>query len=256
MGLDRDDEIGMDNKAEEVINEYLNNMDIDTEGIWEKIEAGLNKAETNSEGQKTDNGGTNANQRGLADKKNRRRKITGYIWGAAGAAAVIVAAMIVLPFVTGVNNRKSEDFRYDDTDAAVCEDVVSEGATEETTREGELGKYDKIPIGRYRNRETCVKRHPGRFRRQKQESSTTVTDNAEAADVKLKVLELKEDRVLCEDNNIEENEFGIQAEQEISVKIVGTDASFSGYEEGDILPGLLTESMKRIYIHSFYMMIK
>lgn len=81
MGLDRDDEFGMDNRTEEVINEYLNNMDIDTEGIWEKIEAGLNKTETNSEGQKTDNGETNANQQDLADKKNRRRKITGYIWG-------------------------------------------------------------------------------------------------------------------------------------------------------------------------------
>lgn len=251
MGLDRDDEIGMDNKAEEVINEYLNNMDIDTEGIWEKIEAGLNKAETNSEGQKTDNGGTNANQRGLADKKNRRRKITGYIWGAAGAAAVIVAAMIVLPFVTGVNNRKSEDFRYDDTDAAVCEDVVSEGATEETTREGESVNSAKfqsedIETGNGADEEAQT------IQATEAREQTTVTDNAEAADVKLKVLELKEDRVLCEVINIEENEFGIQAEQEISVKIVGTDASFSGYEEGDILPGLLTES-DEADLYSFFL---
>ncbi|MBP3325607.1 MAG: hypothetical protein J6L77_04205 [Coprococcus sp.] len=241
MGLDRDDEFGMDNRTEEVINEYLNNMDIDTEGIWEKIEAGLNKTETNSEGQKTDNGETNANQQDLADKKNRRRKITGYIWGAVGAAAVIVAAMIVLPFVTGVKNKKSEEFRYDDTEAAVCEDVVSEGATEETTGGGESVNGAKFQSGDMEtengaNEETLT------IQATEARDQTSVTDNAEAADVKLKILELKEDRVLCEVIDIEENEFGIQAEQEISVKLVGTDASFSEYEEGDILLGLLIQS--------------
>lgn len=252
MGLDRDDEIGMDSRTEEVINEYLNNMDIDTEGIWEKIEAGLNKTETNSEGQKTDNGEINVNQRDLADKKNRRRKITGYIWGAVGAAAVIVAAMIVLPFVTGVKNKKSDEFQYNDTDDAVCEDTVSEcGVTEETAEGGEsVNRADfqsnDMKTGNGTDEEAQT------IQATEAREQTSVIDNAEAIDVKLKILELKEDRVLCEVIDIEENEFGIQAEQEILVKFVGTDASFSECEEGDILLGLLIQS-DEADLYSFFL---
>lgn len=257
MGLDRDEESDMDKKTEEIINEYLNNLDVDTEGIWNRIETGLNKVEADTAITETD-GNTEITQPYFKAGKSRKRKITAYIWGGVGIAAVIAATIIVLPLAIGVRTKDSDESVYEnikaDTDACVAEDTsaeiesIKENADSEE-RAGNSLNFETAATEEAESVNNMETQTDGNGAAEPQTVETTEAqertapiDNVDAIDVKLKILEIKDDKALCKVTYIAENEFGILAEQEIDVKIAGDDGRFSEYEVGDTLLGLLTKS--------------
>lgn len=257
MGLDRDEESDMDKKTEEIINEYLNNLDVDTEGIWNRIETGLNKVEADTAISETD-GNTEITQPDFKAKKSRKRKITAYIWGGVGIAAVVAATIIVLPLATGVRTKDSAESVYEniieDTDAYVAEDTSAEIESIKENADSEEGAGNSLDFEAaateeaesVNNMETQTDGNGAAEARTVEtteaQEQTSPIDNVDAIDVKLKILEIKDDKALCKVTYIAENEFGILAEQEIDVKIAGDDGTFSEYEVGDTLPGLVTKS--------------
>lgn len=261
MGLDRDEELDMDKKTEGIINEYLNNLDVDTEGIWNRIETGLNKVEADTAMTETD-GNAEITQPYFKVKKSKKRKITAYIWGGVGVAAVVAATIIVLPLATGVRTKDSDKSVYknikEDTDAIVAEDTSAEIESIKDNADSEGGAGNSLgfeeaateaaeSVNSMETQTDGVTGGNGATEAQTVETTesrelTSPIDNVDAIDVKLKILEIKDDKALCEVTYIAENEFGILAGQEIYVKIAGDDGTFSEYEVGDTLLGLLTKS--------------
>ncbi len=111
---------------EQILDAYLNNLDTPTDAIWAKIEAGL------------DNNTATGNVYELRKKK----KVFKYVWGAVGIAAIIICTIIVLPFVTGVNQKSDSglsiksDEMYNDMYNDMANESVDSYDTEAVTESG------------------------------------------------------------------------------------------------------------------------
>ncbi len=266
MGFDREDELDMDKKTEEIINEYLDNIDIDTEGIWTKVDAGLHRIEQETAMKDSDKD-MGRLQPDFKSRKNKKRKITAYIWGGVGIAAVVAATIIILPLATGVRTKDSDTLSYEriikDTDALeedtntetanIKEDVYSEEGVDNSLRYEDAAKGEAIDD--LEAQTNSMTDENGAEEAQTVETTearetTPEIDNVEAIDVKLRIAALKDDKLLCEVAYIEENEFGILAGQEIYVRIAG-DETFLEYESGITLAGLLAQSSEE-GVYLFY----
>ncbi len=204
MGLDRNNKENAEIQDDKLLNQYADNLDIDTEGIWTKIEAGL--------GQKSSGGSEEKNGEYQAPKKKKLR----YIGAGIGIAAVVFAAVLVTPLLKDNRTKSENAVMFDNSNNA----TQATGKNSDTA--GAAAEAEQV-------QESVTKAHEDDMEEQ-------------SVPAEIKIVTVKGEIFLGEVTDIAENTFGVSAGQEISVIIAGGENAATEYKEGTALSGMLCQT--------------
>lgn len=125
---------------EEIINAYLNQLENDTPDLWDRIEAGLDAYENNgvvsSENTNNESKVANIETINRAEQKRRKKSPIKWIPTVVSLAAVLLAAVIVIPYLAGNQRTKSDS-------SMIVNDAVSKDQTQSPSYDAAADSYEE-----------------------------------------------------------------------------------------------------------------
>lgn len=198
---------------EQILDAYLNNLDTPTDAIWAKIEAGL------------DNNTATGNVYELRKKK----KVFKYVWGAVGIAAIIICTIIVLPFVTGVNQKSDSGLSIKSDE--MYNDMANESDNAESYENNEaVGSYDTEAVT-----ESGM-----------DISGEAVTGNAAVANAHIRICEIRDEIVIGVVEDTDSDAFADLINKKIEITVIDEE-NLQESSVGEVIYGALESDAKGGY---------
>ncbi|MGN0394832.1 MAG: hypothetical protein ACI4EF_05670 [Coprococcus sp.] len=225
MGLDKEKN-GNEMTEEEIINEYLDNIDIDTDGIWAKIEAGLDTSDDNVMPISTN---------------NKKKKITGKLIGVGiGIAALVMITLIAAPILNGnIKEDVNGNVSYVEQDSSTKINNENKYYADKANGVGNVEEENDMQTDSYSNASEALEKTYD------VEYGTTSQNVSDGINAKIKIVDIENGKVLCRILYIDDNEFSLEADREIYIIIDETDETLSEYSNGMELSGIIKQTEEK-----------
>lgn len=225
----------------ELVEAYLNQLELDTPDLWDRIEAGLDAEEYQNADQAADqNAVMNAKETVQEIKAGKKpKRMAGWIAAAVSLAAVLLAAILVVPFL-------SHSGRMDKTEDSGRNEVMPD---EELVQSQDSAKNesnsDGVDFGNAESNGEEIENSDGlehdSLTEAAEENASVNGIQPEGIVCTLEILSRTEENCHCRIISIEENSFALSAGTEI--EIICMDGTVEA-AQGSVLTALLIEKQE------------